>query len=76
MDYRNIVDEILCNYEDVDRLNTSLKGIALMGKMRSGKDTIAEYVYKYYGFTCYAFGDALKKYVHHYSGIPLDSNKP
>jgi dephospho-CoA kinase len=35
--------------------------IALTGKMRSGKDTVARYLYDYYHFPCYAFGDKLKK---------------
>jgi dephospho-CoA kinase len=32
--------------------------------MRSGKDTVADYLVKKYGFKKYAFGDALKHYFH------------
>lgn len=38
--------------------------IGLTGKMRSGKDTLADYLVENYGFTKFAFGDALKRYVH------------
>lgn len=38
--------------------------IALTGKMRSGKSTVAEYLKANYGFTEFAFGDALKRFVH------------
>lgn len=35
--------------------------IALTGKMRSGKDTIAEYAIEEYGFARFAFGDGIRK---------------
>lgn len=35
--------------------------VALMGKMRTGKDTIAEYLIWEYGFTRFAFGDGIRK---------------
>jgi dephospho-CoA kinase len=38
--------------------------IALTGKLRSGKDTVANHLYIKYGFTSIAFGDALKKNAH------------
>jgi dephospho-CoA kinase len=38
--------------------------IALTGKMRSGKDTVANHLYIRYGFDRVAFGDALKKNAH------------
>src|SRR5690606_18048644 len=38
--------------------------IGLTGKMRAGKDTVADYLVENYGFTRFAFGDALKRYVH------------
>jgi dephospho-CoA kinase len=38
--------------------------IALTGKMRSGKDTVANHFYIRYGFDRVAFGDALKKNAH------------
>jgi dephospho-CoA kinase len=38
--------------------------IALTGKMRSGKDTVANHLYIKYGFSTVAFGDALKKNAH------------
>src|SRR5690625_5115450 len=38
--------------------------IGLTGKMRAGKDTVADYLVENYGFKKFAFGDALKRYVH------------
>jgi dephospho-CoA kinase len=38
--------------------------IALTGKLRSGKDTVARHLYIKYGFSTVAFGDALKKNAH------------
>lgn len=38
--------------------------IALTGKMRSGKDTVAEHLANTYGFDRLAFGDALKRHAH------------
>lgn len=38
--------------------------IALLGKMRSGKDTIADYADKQYGFTRFAFGDGIREVCH------------
>jgi len=42
--------------------------IALTGKMRSGKDTIAEYAVNSYNFKQFAFGDELKRYYHELFG--------
>lgn len=50
-----------------------ITGIALTGQMRSGKDTIAEYAAKEYGFTRFAFGDALKRLAHEiYPWVPAE----
>jgi dephospho-CoA kinase len=38
--------------------------IALSGRLRSGKDTIANHLYIKHGFTTVSFGDALKKNAH------------
>lgn len=38
--------------------------IALCGKLRSGKDTVANHLHIKYGFDYIAFGDALKKNAH------------
>jgi dephospho-CoA kinase len=38
--------------------------IALTGKLRSGKDTVAHHLYIRYGFDKVAFGDALKRIAH------------
>lgn len=38
--------------------------IALTGKLRSGKDAAAAYLVSQYGYTRFAFGDALKRYYH------------
>jgi dephospho-CoA kinase len=37
-----------------------LSKIALTGKMRSGKDTVADHLIKNYGFTRFAFGDGIR----------------
>ncbi|MGD7046960.1 AAA family ATPase [Rossellomorea marisflavi] len=42
--------------------------IALAGKMRSGKDTIAEFAVNTYGFKHFAFGDELKRHYHELFG--------
>ncbi|MGD6876958.1 AAA family ATPase [Bacillus infantis] len=42
--------------------------IALLGKMRSGKDTVAEYGINTYGLYKFAFGDELKRYYHELFG--------
>lgn len=38
--------------------------IALTGPARSGKDTVAEYLERYYGFQTYAFADPMRAMVH------------
>ncbi|MGG0757540.1 AAA family ATPase [Brevibacillus laterosporus] len=38
--------------------------IALTGKMRSGKDTVAGYLVEHYDFIPYAFGDGIKRICH------------
>jgi dephospho-CoA kinase len=42
----------------------SIVKIALTGKLRSGKDTVANHLYIRHGFDRVAFGDALKKNAH------------
>lgn len=47
--------------------------VALCGEMRVGKDTVAEYLKKAYGFNAFAFGDRLKEGFHEaYPHIPRD----
>lgn len=41
---------------------TALPNIAITGEMRSGKDAVAEYLARQYGYTRFAFGDELKRY--------------
>jgi dephospho-CoA kinase len=48
---------------NVNREVTVVK-IALCGRLRSGKDTVANHLYIKYGFDRVAFGDALKKNAH------------
>jgi dephospho-CoA kinase len=48
---------------NVNREVTVVK-IALCGRLRSGKDTIANHLYLKYGFSQVAFGDALKRVAH------------
>lgn len=38
--------------------------IALCGRMRSGKDTVAEYLVANYGFKRFAFGDSIREVCH------------
>jgi dephospho-CoA kinase len=51
-------------------------GIALTGKMRSGKDTIGKYLVDYYDFKRFAFGDELKRLAHDLFGDPVPGTKP
>ncbi|MFT4413211.1 AAA family ATPase [Fredinandcohnia humi] len=51
--------------------------IALTGEMRSGKDTIADYLQKEYYFTRFAFGDAIKFYCEAiFPGVTKNGQKP
>jgi dephospho-CoA kinase len=43
--------------------NSTIK-IALTGKLRSGKDTVASYLSTFYDFRCFAFGNELKNAFH------------
>jgi dephospho-CoA kinase len=38
--------------------------IALTGRMRSGKDSVADYLARQYGFARFAFGDGIRKVCH------------
>lgn len=46
--------------------------IGLCGKLRAGKDAVAAYLVGQYGFTRFAFGDALKEYAHALYDIPRE----
>lgn len=48
--------------------NPDLNKIALIGKMRSGKDTLGKYLCEKYGYKRYAFGDEVKRYYHELFG--------
>lgn len=51
----------------------TLPNIGLIGKMRSGKSTVGDYLAEKYGYTQFAFGDALKDDFHRrYPEIPRD----
>lgn len=54
----------------------ALPNIGLIGKMRSGKDTVAAYLAEKYGYTQFAFGDELKRYAHELFGEPAPGTKP
>lgn len=54
----------------------TLPNIGLIGKMRSGKDTVAAYLAEKYGYTRFAFGDELKRYAHELFGEPAPGTKP
>jgi dephospho-CoA kinase len=45
-----------------------LPNISLCGKLRSGKDSVAAYLVRQYGYTRFAFGDELKRYYHELFG--------
>lgn len=47
--------------------------IGLTGKMRAGKDTVADYLVENYGFTKFAFANALKRYVHEIFEVSEDA---
>lgn len=38
--------------------------VAITGKLRSGKNAVADYLTEKYGYTQFAFGDELKRYAH------------
>lgn len=42
--------------------------VAITGLLRSGKDAVAEYLAREYGYTRFAFGDELKRYYHELFG--------
>ncbi|WP_054955023.1 hypothetical protein [Paenibacillus dakarensis] len=42
----------------------TLPNIALTGRLRSGKNAVADYLTANYGYTQFAFGDALKRHYH------------
>ena len=49
--------------------------IALTGKMRAGKSTVADHLTVYYGFAQFAFGDALKSFAHEIFGKPKEKDR-
>lgn len=50
-----------------------VRKLALCGKIRSGKSTVAEYIAEQYEFTCFAFADEMKRLLHAlYPNIPRD----
>jgi dephospho-CoA kinase len=54
----------------------SIVKIAITGKMRSGKDTVANHLYIRHSFNRVAFGDALKKNAHATFPWVYEWNKP
>jgi dephospho-CoA kinase len=50
--------------------------IALTGKMRAGKDEVAQHLYIKYGFDRIAFGDALKRIAHETFPWVSEGSKP
>lgn len=52
---------------------STLPNIAIVAKMRAGKDTVADYLAQKYGYVKFAFGDELKRDFHRrYREIPRD----
>lgn len=56
-------------------MSTDLK-IGLLGKMRSGKDTVASYLIKEYGFKSFAFGDGIGDVIDAYFPQAWEDGKP
>ncbi|MEK3836477.1 adenylate kinase [Paenibacillus sp. FSL R7-0128] len=54
----------------------TLPNVGLTGRLRSGKDTVGDYLASKYGYTQFAFGDALKRYAHEIFGHPAPGTKP
>ena len=54
----------------------TLPNVGLVGKLRSGKNVIADYLAEKYGYTQFAFGDELKRYAHELFGEPTPGTKP
>lgn len=50
--------------------------VGLLGRLRSGKDTVAAYLTEKYGYARFAFGDELKRYAHELFGEPAPGTKP
>jgi dephospho-CoA kinase len=50
--------------------------IALTGKMRSGKDTVAKYLQEKHGFVSFAFGDGIKRIIQEYFPHEYAKGKP
>ncbi|WP_040930422.1 AAA family ATPase [Paenibacillus larvae] len=51
---------------------TTLPDIAITGKLRAGKDTVADYLMERYGYARYAFGDGVKDDFHRKNpAVPL-----
>jgi len=46
----------------IRKLSPSFPPIALCGRLRSGKDTVAEYLAERYGYVRFAFGDEIKRF--------------
>ncbi|MFD1270642.1 dephospho-CoA kinase, partial [Paenibacillus motobuensis] len=52
---------------------STLPNLGLIGKLRAGKDIVAAYLAERYGYTRFAFGDALKDDFHRrYPEIPRE----
>lgn len=50
--------------------------IALIGKMRSGKDSVGEYLTEKYGYKRYAFGDGIREIIEQFYPDVLEKGKP
>ena len=50
--------------------------IALIGKMRSGKDTVGKWLIEDYGFKKFAFGTAIGRVIHEYFPEAFADGKP
>lgn len=66
---------LACLGDRADLNKIYIPKIALIGKARSGKSSIARYLVEQHGFTRYAFGDELKRLAHEVFDIDASSNK-
>lgn len=79
LDYHHVVGEILAKNDVSYFLNWS-KGtriLAIMGKMGSGKSTVASIFKRYFDAQVFSFGQAVKVYAHKYAKYqPKPNEKP
>lgn len=80
LNFSEITKEILADHGGdsliLPKLPDELVIVGLMGKMRSGKDTIANWAVRQHNFQRFAFADKLKHLAHKYTQTPKTKEKP